>query len=188
MDTLDLETRVIRSTKRRKTVSARIDGNTLVLQVPARMSEAEVRLWAERMRERLLKRGARKDLNDSRDLDKRAQKLNRLYFDGSLQYESIVYVTNQTTKYGSCSPGSRRIRISHQLAQMPAFVLDYVIVHELAHLLEANHGRRFWRLVHRYPMTERAIGYLMAVGLVPAQLRVVDEPSLFVPSDVLTDD
>ena len=48
---------------------------------------------------------------------------------------------------------------------MPAWVRDYVVMHELAHLLVAGHGPRFWELVNRYPLTERARGYLMAVGL-----------------------
>jgi predicted metal-dependent hydrolase len=39
-------------------------------------------------------------------------------------------------------------------------VLDYVLVHELAHLLEPGHGPDFWTWVRRYPKTERAIGYL----------------------------
>ncbi|MEZ4836614.1 MAG: M48 family metallopeptidase [Caldilineaceae bacterium] len=82
-----------------------------------------------------------------------------------MQWESIRWVTNQNKRYGSCTPSERTIRISHRLAKVPQFVLDYVIVHELAHLLEANHGKRFWKLVNRYPKTERARGYLMAMGL-----------------------
>lgn len=178
-----LEVRLVRSDRRRKTVSARLDGNTLIVQVPGRMSEREARTWVERMKVRLLSRHEREHLNDDKDLDRRARRLNKLYFEGALEYASIVYVTNQTTKYGSCSPGSRRIRISHQLARCPSFVLDYVIVHELAHLREANHGRRFWKLVHRYPHAERAIGYLMALGLVPEGERAQEEPSWFIPDD-----
>jgi predicted metal-dependent hydrolase len=173
-------TRVIRSARRRKTVAARVQDGVLTIYLPARISEEEARSWVERMTRRMSARVQRDNLNDEKDLQRRAARLNRKYFGGELRYNSIVYVTNQTSKYGSCSPGSRRIRISHRMASMPAFVLDYIIVHELAHLIEANHGRRFWKLVNRYPHAERAIGYLMGVGLVPAQERV-SEPSLFVP-------
>lgn len=74
-------------------------------------------------------------------------------------------MSNQNKRHGSCAPGRGTIRISHRLATMPRFVLDYVIVHELAHLAQPNHGREFWLLVNQYPKTERARGYLMAAGL-----------------------
>jgi predicted metal-dependent hydrolase len=94
-----------------------------------------------------------------------AQRLNGQYFDGRLRWSSIAWSAQQEKRYGSCTPADRTIRISYRLASMPRFVQEYVVMHELAHLLEANHGPRFWRLVNRYPRTERARGYLMAVGL-----------------------
>jgi predicted metal-dependent hydrolase len=77
----------------------------------------------------------------------------------------IRYVTNQNHRFGSCTPSNATIRLSHRLAEMPVWVLDYVIVHELAHLLQANHSARFWKLVNRYKLTERARGFLMAKGM-----------------------
>ena len=95
-----------------------------------------------------------------------AAELNRQYFEGKLRWQEIRYVTNQQHRYGSCTPATGVIRVSpHRVVAMPAWVRDYVLVHELAHLREANHGPRFWKLVNRYPKTERARGYLMALGL-----------------------
>ena len=54
---------------------------------------------------------------------------------------------------------------SSRLAGEPAWVVDYVLVHELAHLSVRHHNAAFWKLVHRYPLAERALGYLMARGL-----------------------
>jgi predicted metal-dependent hydrolase len=73
---------------------------------------------------------------------------------------SIRWVANQRSRWGSCTPVDRTIRLSHRLQQMPAWVVDYVIVHELAHLIEAGHNDRFWAWVARYPHSERAKAWL----------------------------
>ena len=73
---------------------------------------------------------------------------------------SVRWVTNQNARWGSCTPGDRTIRLSDRLQQMPGWVVDYVLVHELAHLLEAGHTPEFWAWVDRYPRAEKAKGYL----------------------------
>jgi hypothetical protein len=154
-----------RSAKRRRTVAARLEGSTLVVYLPERMSRAEEAEWVERMRRRFEDRRRRDSLNSDGGLQRRAQELNRKYFGGALSWRSITYVTNQRERYGSCTVDDGTIRLSDVLAGMPAWVRDYVIVHELAHLLVADHSRAFWKLVRRYPQTERAIGFLIAKGL-----------------------
>jgi predicted metal-dependent hydrolase len=99
------------------------------------------------------------------ELERLAQRLNETYFAGQLRWRSIRYVDNQAKRFGSCTPSGGTIRISRRLATMPDWVLAYVVMHELTHLEEANHGAGFWRLVNQYSLAERARGYLMAVGL-----------------------
>lgn len=156
--------RIIRSERRTKTISARLEGGVLVIRAPAAMSDEELDRIVKRLSERMEKRSKRRPQTDE-TLEKRARELNREYFDGRLQWQSIRYVSNQNRRFGSCTPDDGTIRLSDRLASMPTFVRDYVIVHELAHLVEGNHGPRFWKLVNRFPMTERARGYLLAVGL-----------------------
>ena len=158
-----MEVRIVRSANRRKTVSARqVDGYVLV-QAPARMSEAELAPIVEQLTARLQRRGAVRDLDEGH-LEQVAQELNQDYFGGRLTWRSIEWVSNQESRWGSCTPATGTIRLSHRLATMPTWVRDYVLVHELAHLLEPNHGPRFWALVNHYPRTERARGYLLASG------------------------
>ncbi len=162
----ELIVQLVRSKRRKKTVAARLVGNTLKVMVPAGMTAEVEQTWVERMKARLLRdRDLDQTSTPGGELERRAKQLSQRYFAGQIDGFSIRYVTNQNHRFGSCTPSTRTIRLSHRLAEMPTWVLDYVIVHELAHLIEANHSKRFWRLVNRYPRTERARGFLMAKGL-----------------------
>jgi predicted metal-dependent hydrolase len=163
-----MEVKVIRSARRRKTISARMEGNVMVVRAPQHMPEKELNEAIETLKVRIERRHQARQLSDA-DLERRARELNRRYFGGKLRWASIRWVTNQNKRFGSCTPGQGTIRISHRVGQMPQWVQDYVLIHELAHLVEANHGPRFWALVNRYPKTERARGYLMATGLEPLE-------------------
>lgn len=159
--------KVIRSSRRKKTAGARLYGGTLYIYVPKNIRENELRRMIERFTARFEKVLLKKQLNSAKSLRQVAEELNAKYFGGSLKIDSIQYVTDQTSKFGYCNIASRSIRISHTLAEMPDWVRDYVIVHELAHLREPGHDKAFWELVRRYPLAERAKGFLMAKGLEP---------------------
>jgi hypothetical protein len=166
---------VLRSPQRRRTVSLELVDGRYLLRAPLSLSAEELQRLAGRLVERLQRQQRRSALNGDASLSQRAAELNQRYFGNQLPSFSIRYVTNQRRSYGSCTPTEGTIRISDQVAGLPEWVRDYVIVHELAHLLEANHGRRFWRLVNRYPLSERARGYLMALGLSEAGEPAADE-------------
>lgn len=164
-----MEIRIVRSHRRTKSVSACAEGGVFVVRAPAGMHDAQLQPIIDELQRRWQKKQARSLLDDIA-LDRRAQELNQQYFEGTLHWQSICWVTNQTGCWGSCTPARGTIRISNRLVGVPAFVRDYVIVHELAHLVEANHSPRFWSLVNRYARTERARGYLMALGLTDPDL------------------
>ncbi len=157
------EVEVRRSTRRRRTVSAYRDGDRTVVMIPARMSRAEERHWVALMVERLAKQDRRRRPDDD-ELLSRARDLSRRHLDGRAVPASVRWVTNQGSRWGSCTPADRTIRLSSRLRGMPSWVVDYVLVHELAHLLVAGHGPRFWGLVEHYPRSERARGYLEGVA------------------------
>jgi predicted metal-dependent hydrolase len=154
------EIRMIASHQRRRTVSARLVGGVIEIRVPAWMPEEERQRWGEKMRERLTRQRRRAPTDI--DLEQRARLLNRRHFGGALRWSSVGWA-EQHRRWGSCTTHSGAIRISSRASRLPDWVVDYLLVHELAHLLEGNHGPRFWELVNRYPLTERARGYLMAL-------------------------
>ena len=170
---------VRRSARRRRTVSAYRDGDVTVVLIPARFSKAEERRWVAEMIARLQAREARRQRGPRRSdeaLLARGRQLSTTLFDGAARPTSVRWVTNMASRWGSCTPSDGTIRVSCRLRDMPSWVLDYVLVHELAHLLVPGHGADFWELVGRYPRSERARGYLEGVAAT-AHLDRSDEPT-----------
>jgi len=161
----DVEVR--RSARRRRTVTAyREQGRTVVL-IPAAFSPAEERRWVAQMVAKLQTREERRRraLGGDDELMIRAMALSAAHLDGLAEPASVRWVDNQHRRWGSCTPADRSIRLSSRLRSMPEYVVDYVLVHELVHLLEPGHDDAFWALVARYPRAERARGFLEGVEL-----------------------
>jgi hypothetical protein len=162
----DAAVEVRRSARRRRTVSAYRDGDRTIVMIPARMSRADERRWVGLMLERLAaqeRRRAGRAARGDAELAARASELSRRHLDGLATPSSVRWVANQGMRWGSCTPADGTIRLSDRLQGMPSWVIDYVLVHELAHLLEPGHGPAFEALVTRYPRCERARGYLIGV-------------------------
>ena len=154
---------VRRSRNRRRTVAAYREDDKVVVLLPARFSRAEEREWVATMLARL-ERSERRRRPGNAALARRAADLSERYLDGRAMPLSVRWVDNQSSRWGSCTPGDRTIRLSTRLRGMPTWVLDYVLVHELAHLIEPGHTREFWAWVDRFPRAERAKGFLEGVA------------------------
>lgn len=154
---------VRRSNRRRRIVSARREGDTVIVFIPGWMSEDEESRWVDEMVRRLERSEARRRSPASTGNDallRRSVELSHRYLDGLAEPASVRWVAPMRSRWASCTPADGTIRVSERLRAVPAWVLDYVLVHELAHLLEPGHDEAFWSWVRRYPRTERAIGYL----------------------------
>lgn len=139
------------------------EGQTTVVCIPAHFSPEQEAEWVSKMTARLAAREQRTSLDDA-SLARRATQLSRQYLGGAARPRSVRWVDNQQSRWGSCTPARGTIRISHRVGRLPEWVLDYVLIHELAHLLVPGHGRDFWALVAAYPLTERARGFLDGVA------------------------
>jgi predicted metal-dependent hydrolase len=167
---------VRRSRRRTRTVTAFRERDTIVVVVPHQMSRTDERSFVESMVAKVLAREARTAAprGDSA-LHERAADLAARYLAPATgtppQPADVRWVTNQQRRWGSCTPATGVIRLSHRLQPMPAWVVDYVLVHELAHLVEPTHSAAFWRLVAGYPEADRAKafleGYLLGQGTRP---------------------
>jgi predicted metal-dependent hydrolase len=172
---------VRRSRRRRRTVAAYREDDKVVVLVPARFTRAEEREWVATMLARLDRQEKRRRPSDA-GLTRRAAELNARYLDGQARPLTVRWVANQNSRWGSCTPADRSIRLSTRLQGMPSWVTDYVLVHELAHLIEAGHTPTFWSWVDRYPKAERAKGYLEGVAAA-SHLGLAADPSCDADAD-----
>jgi predicted metal-dependent hydrolase len=151
-----LPVEIVRSPRRRKTVSAELVGGVVRVLVPSWMAAPDV----DRHVAELVPRLERRFRSSHVDLPERAAELARRY--DLPQASTVVWAENQRRQWGSCNVRTGEIRLSMRLADYPSWVLDYVLVHELAHLVHADHSPAFKALVGRYRLAERARGFLMA--------------------------
>lgn len=161
---MEMNVKTIRSPNRKKTISAKLCGDELLIYLPSGLSKNDEKRWIEKIYKRMERKMQKSD-PDSNTLAERAKELNRRYFNGRLKINSIKYVTNQNSIFGSCSIKKGTIRISHRVAKMPQWVKDYLIIHEMAHLVHPNHSKDFRDMVNQYRYAERARGYLIAKGM-----------------------
>lgn len=157
--------KILRSNNRRKTVSAKLNKSVMCVYAPSRIGDLELERAVSFLKKRFIRSLLRKKLNKEKPLSIIADRINKEYFDGKLDFFSIEYVTDQNSKFGCCNYLKRTIRISHRISEMPDWVRDYVVLHEMAHLLEPNHSKSFWEIVSVYKLSERAKGYLLAKGI-----------------------
>lgn len=150
---------VTRSKRSRKTVSARYRDGVMHVTIPWWMSPAEEQTWVANMQQRF----ARANRKTDTALMDRALQLARQY--KLPRPASVVWTRELKSRWGSCTTDTASIRLNGKLGSAPAWVVDYVLVHELAHLVHADHSPAFWEVVNRYPKAERAIGFLMGMGL-----------------------
>ncbi|MFH0876702.1 MAG: M48 family metallopeptidase [Candidatus Omnitrophota bacterium] len=159
-----MQIKIIRSHRRKRTISARLDKDVLLVRAPLGISQERLGKIIEDLKSRLTRKKLKEKLDQKQGLSQIATSLNKKYFGNSLKINSIAYTHNQNRQFGCCSTRDANIRISHRVGLMPKWVRNYVLVHEMAHLVVPNHSKAFWGIVSRYNLAERARGYLLACG------------------------
>jgi predicted metal-dependent hydrolase len=158
------EVEIRTSTRRRKTIGAHWEGGRIVVVVPHRLPMRDRQAYADELAARLIAGRARRRPTDAA-LTARAAELSLRYFDGQAVPSSVTWSSRQHARWGSCTPSDRTIRISDRLRGVPAWVLDTVLVHELAHLIHAEHSPEFHRLVDRHPRMAESDAFLAGYAL-----------------------
>jgi hypothetical protein len=158
-----------RSTRRRRSASAYAREGVVVVQLPAGMPRADEERMIARLVARVVGRTRATGAGGDEALTARAAALADRYVDG-VRPTSVAWSSRMRRRWGSCTVDDRTIRVSDRLAAVPDHVLDYVLVHELCHLVHPDHSPAFHALLARYPHVERARAFLD--GMVHAEARL----------------
>lgn len=180
---------VRRSARRRRTVAAFWEDGNAVIAIPAHFTKAQENEWVRRMLDKLKRQGERGAQGAGRRrpasdaaLAAHAAELSSRYLGGRAAPTSVRWVSNQKSRWGSATPADGTIRLSDKLRAMPQWVIDYVLLHELAHLLVAGHNAAFWRLLEAYPETQRAKAFLEGVAFATSRGLGPDEEGAGAPA------
>jgi len=161
------EVEIRASAKRKKTGTAHWAGSRIVVQIPVSLKGKARTQFVDDLVNRLITQRPQIAAGDVA-LEERARVLAELYNDG-IMAASVRWVSNQKSRWASCSPDTKEIRVSSRLTQCPEWVIDCVLVHELAHLQEADHGPEFYELANRHPRQDECglylEGYALGLGI-----------------------
>ena len=182
------ELRIHRSPRRRRSASAAPEGTGIVIRLPAGLDGAEEERLIDDLVGKVTRRRSRQRGGGDAALAARARELADRHLDG-VAFASVRWSARMSRRYGSCTPATGEIRISDRLASAPGYVVDAVLVHELAHLVERDHDAAFHALVARFPQAERARGWLegFAAGQLAAGTPPDELPDGGLPADGLPD-
>ena len=153
------EVRVIKSSRRRRSISAYREHGAIVIQVPARLPNSKIQEVIPEMVEKILSREAREKMSDEALFDRAIELLNQYLPEFRVRPVSVVW-RSMNERWGSCTTLDRTIRISDRLNGAPAYVVDYLLVHELIHLEIPDHGGEFEALLARFERSELANAFL----------------------------
>lgn len=153
------EFRVIRSTRRKRSISASRQNGIIEIHIPDRMSRKDESAIIPEMIEIVLRREA-KNRSSDRALHEIAAGLFKLYLPDFHERPTAITWRTMRERWGSCTTSDRTIRISLRLNGAPDYVVSCVLFHELIHLRVPGHGADFQSYLERYPDKDRAEAFL----------------------------
>ena len=155
---------ILRSSRRKKTISARLSDSRLQIRLPAELSAGDEVAWVRRICKRMIKTNRADPNTADRWLLDRARRLDAEYLAGHARPLQARFALRLTSSFANVNPRKRVIQVSARLRRAPEWVIDYLLLHEMVHLLVSGHSSEFHELVDRYRYAERAKGYLVCMS------------------------